>query len=244
MSDPVSEPRNEDSRAGRRQPPDEPEPRGAPLTLNSSPQGGEGRDGDLGASPTSARYSEFIGGHVPCLAIAAVVVVSMIVLRSQDRVWWCACRSFSPWWEDVWSAHGCQHLIDPYSFTHVLHGVVLFWLLAVVGSRVPVAWRLFAAVLLEAFWEVFENSSYVLSHHRAATANLGYVGDSIANSLGDIAACALGFVLARRLGWRRSLVLFVVTELVLLVWIRDSLLLIVVTSLFPSDVVKAWQMSY
>lgn len=178
-----------------------------------------------------------------CLATAAVVVVSAVVLRTQGRAWWCACGHWSPWWGDVWSAHGCQHLLDPYSFTHVLHGVVLFGLLAVVGARVPLAWRLFVAALLEAFWEVFENSSYVLSHHRAATANLGYVGDSIANSVGDIAACALGFVLAGRLGWRWSLVLFVTTEIVLLAWIRDSLLLIVVTSIFPSDAVKAWQMS-
>jgi len=133
-------------------------------------------------------------------------------------------------------------LVDPYSFTHVLHGVVvLFGLLAVVEARLPLAWRLFVAVLLEALWEVFENSSYVLSTHRAGTAALGYVGDSIGNSLGDIAACAVGFVLARRLGLRGSLLLFVVTEIVLLVWIRDSLLLIVVTSIFHSDAVKAWQ---
>jgi hypothetical protein len=121
---------------------------------------------------------------------------------------------------------------------------VLFWLLSVVASRVPVTWRLVGTVLLEAVWELFENSSYVLSHHRAATANLGYVGDSIANSLSDIAACGVGFAVAGRLGWRRSLLLFVVTEAVLLVWIRDSLLLIMFTTVFPSDAIKAWQVGH
>lgn len=176
-----------------------------------------------------------------CLVTAAVVIVSVVVLRTQGRRWWCACGNKFPWWDDVWSPHGCQHVFDPYSFTHVLHGVVLFGLLALIGARLPLAWRLFIAVLLEAVWEVFENSSYVLSTHRAGTAALGYVGDSILNSLGDIAACAFGFILARRLGLRGSVLLFVVTEIVLLVWIRDSLLLIVVTSIFPSDAIKAWQ---
>ncbi|MBI5760421.1 MAG: DUF2585 family protein [Planctomycetales bacterium] len=106
------------------------------------------------------------------------------------------------------------------------------WLAAALDGRSR--WRLFIAVLFEAVWEVFENSSYVLSTHRAGTAALGYVGDSILNLLGDIAACAFGFILARRLGLRGSLLLFVVTEIMLLVWIRDSLLLIVVTSIMRS----------
>ena len=180
----------------------------------------------------------------PWVATSAVVIVAAVVLRTQGRAWWCACGDWSLWWGDVWSSHGCQHLLDPYSFTHVLHGVVLFGLLAWVGARLPLAWRLFVAVLLEAGWEVFENSRYVLSHHRAGTAALGYVGDSIGNSLADIAACALGFVLARRLGLRGSLLLLMVTEIVLLVWIRDSLLLIVVMTLFPNDAIKAWQLGH
>ena len=62
------------------------------------------------------------------------------------------------------------------------------------------------------------------------------------NSLGDIMCCGIGFVIARKLGWLRSLIVFFVTEAVLLIWIRDSLLLEVVMLVRPINVIKAWQM--
>jgi hypothetical protein len=81
---------------------------------------------------------------------------------------------------------------------------------------------------MEALWELFENSAFIIERYRIATISLGYQGDTIVNSLGDILACGIGYVLARRLGFKNSLVLFVAIEVVLLIWIRDSLLLNVV----------------
>jgi hypothetical protein len=49
--------------------------------------------------------------------------------------------------------------------------------------------------------------------------------------------------LAWKLGWRRSIVIFVAVELVLLFWIRDSLLLEVIMLIHPLQAIKAWQMS-
>ena len=69
----------------------------------------------------------------------------------------------------------------------------------------------------------------------------GYEGDSIANSLGDIACCGLGFVLARRLGWKWSIALFVAMELMLLFWIRDNLTLNVIMLIHPISAIKHWQ---
>ena len=65
--------------------------------------------------------------------------------------------------------------------------------------------------------------------------------ERIANSLGDILSCALGFGLASRLGFRGSVVCFLVTELVLLLWIRDGLLLTIVMLVCPFEGIKAWQ---
>jgi hypothetical protein len=175
------------------------------------------------------------------LAIAAVLAAAAAVLRAEGRRWWCACGNPSPWSGDAWGPHNSQHFLDPYSLTHVLHGVVLCGALAWACPRLPAAWRLFLAVVIEAAWEVFENSEFVIQRYRGATAALGYQGDSVANSLGDILSCALGFVLARRLGWRWSVVLFLATEAVLLVWIRDSLLLNVVMLIHPLDCIRDWQ---
>lgn len=66
-------------------------------------------------------------------------------------------------------------------------------------------------------------------------------GDTIVNSLGGILVCGLGFVLARRLGLRSTLALFVVMEVALVFLVRDSLLLIILMLVYPMNAVKAWQ---
>jgi hypothetical protein len=181
-------------------------------------------------------------GLGPWLALAGILAAAVLLLRYEGRLWWCACGQLYPWVSDPRGPHNSQHLLDPYSFTHVLHGVLLCGLLAWAVPRLPPAWRLVLAVLAEALWEVFENSAFVIGRYRAATAAVGYQGDTVANSLGDILSCAAGFVLARRLGFRGSLALFVVTEVVLLLWIRDSLLLEVLMLVLPVPAVKAWQL--
>lgn len=159
-------------------------------------------------------------------------------------MWWCACGYLWLWAGDAWSADNSQHLFDPYTFTHLLHGIILYGLLAWGLPRLTHPWRLSVAVSIEALWEVFENSTFIIERYRAATISLGYQGDTIVNSLGDILVCGIGYVLARRLGFRGSLALFVLVELVLLIWIRDSLLLNIVMLVHPIDAIKAWQLNY
>jgi hypothetical protein len=114
-------------------------------------------------------------------------------------------------------------------------------LLALVLPRLSALWRLAIAVSLEAFWEVVENGEFIIRRYREWTVAHGYYGDTILNSLGDILACGLGFVLALRLGFRRAVVVFVLTEAVLIVWIRDSLLLNILMLIFPIEAIKHWQ---
>lgn len=108
----------------------------------------------------------------------------------------------------------------------------------------PQIWQLVIAILLEAIWEVFENTEFTIQRYREATAALGYFGDSVANSLGDVAMCGVGFLVAQKLGFRRSLVTFAITEVVLLIWIRDSLLLEILMLIYPIDSLKAWQLGH
>jgi len=91
-------------------------------------------------------------------------------------------------------------------------------------------------------WEVFENTNFIIDRYRSETAALGYNGDTVVNSFGDILCCLLGFLVARRLGWRRSVIVFLIVEVILILWIRDSLLLEIVMLISSIDAVKAWQM--
>ena len=178
----------------------------------------------------------------PWLVLAVVLAAAVAQLHRQARIVWCACGRLNPWDGDIWSSHNSQHLFDPYSFTHVLHGVLLGWLIVWALPRVPLIWQVCIAVFAEALWEVFENSRFVIQRYREATIGLGYEGDSIINSLGDILCCTLGFLLARYLGFWRSLALFAAIELVLLFTVRDNLTLNVLMLIHPIEAIKAWQM--
>jgi hypothetical protein len=138
--------------------------------------------------------------------------------------------------------HNSQHLLDPYSFTHVLHGLIICGVLTWLAPRWPWRWGIVLAVVVEALWELIENSPFIIERYRAATASHGYMGDSVGNSLGDILSGAVGYILARWLGWKWSIALFIAVEVVLLVWIRDSLLLNIIMLVCPIDAIKAWQL--
>ena len=116
--------------------------------------------------------------------------------------------------------------------------------MAWLAPRLSINWRFVIAVSIEALWEIIENSAFIINRYRTATIALGYNGDTIINSLSDIVVCSLGFWLAFYLGFRRSLVLFVVMEIILLIWIRDSLILNILMLIYPIDAVRAWQMGY
>ena len=176
----------------------------------------------------------------PWLAIAITLVAVAFQLHYQGRLWLCSCGQFFLWVGEAWSSDTSQHLLDPYSFTHALHGFIFCWLVGWFVPRLSRAWQLWLAVTAEAVWEVVENSEFVIQRYREAGA-LGYYGDTVVNSLGDIVMCGFGFVLARYLGFGRSLALFVAVEVVLLLWIRDSLLLNVLMLIYPVEGIQQWQ---
>ena len=181
---------------------------------------------------------------LPAIVIAAILVSTALLLHYEGRLWMCACGRILVWAGNVCSSDNSQHLFDPYSFTHIMHGFAFCALLALLVPKLPLSWKLCLAILLEASWELLENSQYVIGRFREATAALGYQGDTVVNSLGDIAACVVGFLLARKLGLWRSLIIFIATEVVLTIWIKDSLLLEIVMLIHPIDALKTWQMCH
>jgi hypothetical protein len=162
--------------------------------------------------------------------------------------WWMGRSLFGPdgrpglWEGNIWSSECSQRLADAYSFSHIGHGLVfygLFWLLA---RRVPVRFRYLMAVIVEAGWEILENSPIIINRYREATMALGYAGDSIINSVSDLVMMTLGYLLAWRLPVWVSVALFLAMEIGCALWVRDNLTLNVIMLVHPLDAIKAWQM--
>ena len=123
-------------------------------------------------------------------------------------------------------------------------GILLVLFRYVIKHNVATAWRLVIALAAEAAWEILENTNTVIDRYRATTAFLGYHGDTVVNSIGDILCCGIGVLIARKLGWLRSLPIFIATEILLLFWIRDSLLLEILMLIYPLDAVRQWQLGH
>ena len=177
----------------------------------------------------------------PVRFVLILVVLAVIYLHLQGRVWWCQCGRWAPVSLHVNSQHNSQHLFDPYSLSHVLHGLLFFGALWPLRHHLGLDLRRAIAAAIEIAWEMLENSPIIIQRYRAATISLGYTGDSIANSLADITSFVLGFYVARKVGLWYSVAIFLAAEALMLWLMRDNLTLNLLMLLWPIDAVRRWQ---
>jgi hypothetical protein len=177
-----------------------------------------------------------------CLGLgAAILALASSVELAMGRKIWGVAGQPGIWAGDVNSSHNSQYLIDPYSFSHLTHGILLYGLTWLLARRSPVRNRALIAMLLEAGWEMIENSSVVIDRYRTATISQHYYGDSVMNSMCDILTCMLGFAIAAILPTRVTILAGFVLEIGLALWIRDGLLLNIVMQIHPFAAIRAWQ---
>jgi hypothetical protein len=159
-------------------------------------------------------------------AVAAFIILAAAaaILLAMGRNPICTCGSVALWVGQRDSPETSQILADWYSLSHIVHGLLFY-----------------AALLIEASWEIAENTPMVIDRYRATTAALGYTGDSVLNSLSDITMMAVGFLIARKLPVWGAIAAVILLELVPLLVIRDNLTLNVWTLLAPNPAVQAWQ---
>jgi hypothetical protein len=172
------------------------------------------------------------------LAILAAVAATELAMGRNPI---CTCGSLDLWVAARDSPKTSQMLADWYSLSHIVHGLLFYALLRAVARRWPVEARFLIAMLVEAGWEVIENTPMVIDRYRATTAALGYSGDSIVNSLSDVLMMVFGFLLARKLPVRTAVLLLILLELVPLYVIRDNLTLNVIALIAPNHAIQAWQ---
>jgi hypothetical protein len=176
-------------------------------------------------------------------AVAAIglLAATAALLYLMGRPLICTCGSIDLWVGEPNSSRTSQMLSDWYSPSHIVHGFLFFAALWLVGRRWPLERRFLIALAIEAAWEIVENTPMIINRYREETAALGYTGDSVLNSMSDIAMMIGGFMLARRLPVWASVAIVLVLELVPLFVIRDNLTLNVWMLLAPNEALKAWQ---
>ncbi|HKC04010.1 MAG TPA: DUF2585 family protein [Sphingomicrobium sp.] len=175
------------------------------------------------------------------VAAVLLVVIAAAILLAMGRHPICTCGTVDLWVGVRDSPKTSQMLADWYSFSHIVHGLLFYAALWLVARRWPVEWRLVIALIVEASWEIVENTPMVIDRYRTATAALGYNGDSVLNSVSDILMMAVGFFLARKLPVWAAIGLLIVLELIPLYAIRDNLTLNIWMLLWPNQAVGAWQ---
>lgn len=176
----------------------------------------------------------------------AVSVIAVLIVTAAAELWLGRLPlgpdgRFGFWEGDIWSSEQSQRFADPYTFSHSIHGMLFYAFLWLAARKLPVRYRFVGALMLEGAWEILENSPFIINRYREVTISLGYVGDSVFNSLSDVLFAGLGFLFAWRARVWVTIVVIVGMEAGTALWVRDNLTLNIIMLVHPIDAIKAWQ---
>ena len=146
--------------------------------------------------------------------------------------------------KEHYSHQTSQNLLDPYSFTHAIHGVIGY----IISSwmHIDLAGGLIFSFMSAMLWEMLENTNLIITLFRENSgASENYRGDSRINVVGDILSCGVGYMLAHvghEIGgpWF-PFAWLVASEIVLAATIRDNMLLMGLQLIAPVPIIAEWQ---
>src|SRR5436309_10358819 len=119
-------------------------------------------DNPLHSQLKVSRFSRS-SSYIYILAVIAILAFTALVELRMGRPPFCKCGIIRPWSGEIWSNQNSQQLADPYTFTHILHGVLIYALVWLLGSkRLPAVARFDAAVDIEYGWALIEMTCFII----------------------------------------------------------------------------------
>lgn len=179
--------------------------------------------------------------YLPYWITFGVLIATAAILLWMGRLPMCKCGYIKLIHLETMSSENSQHMMDWYTPSHLLHGFIFYFVLWLFARRIDIGWRLAIATVIEAAWEILENTDAVINRYREVTIALDYFGDSVLNSVCDILAMWIGFWLSRRLPIWVSVAIVIIAEVVVMSAIRDGLALNIIMLLYPLDAIREWQ---
>jgi hypothetical protein len=170
-----------------------------------------------------------------------ITALTAVVLALMGRVFVSETGRIMLWVGELNTAEGSQQIADWYTASHFIHGIIFFGFLYLFRKRLSLGARLIIATIVEVGWELLENSSFIIDRYRETTIAIGYMGDSILNSVSDILFMMLGFYVAQKIPWWLSVALVLTLELVVGYLIRDNLTLNIIMLVYPLEAIQTWQ---
>lgn len=171
------------------------------------------------------------------LAMQAILLIAM----GQPLI--CACGYIKLWEGIVLSSGNSQHLTDWYTFSHIIHGFLFYFLFWLIFPKMPIPIRFLIALGVEVSWEIFENTPIIIEHYRQQALASGYIGDSVLNSLSDSISMMIGFLTAYLLPWWTVIIIGLGLEVWVAYEIHDNLTLNIINLIHVFPWIKAWQMA-
>jgi hypothetical protein len=176
-----------------------------------------------------------------------MIVLQGVLLFVMGQPMTCPCGHVALWTGVINGPENSQQLSDWYTLSHIVHGVLFFWVLSLITKytrfKFTLLQRFLIALGIEIGWELFENSDFIINRYRSATIAFDYYGDSIVNSISDSIAMSVGFLLATKIRTSLIVAAIIFMELLAAYVVRDNLTLNIVMLLYPIEAIQVWQSS-
>lgn len=127
---------------------------------------------------------------------------------------------------DIYSQETDNTIIDPFTLTHISHGILLYYLLNYFNKNSK--YNFYIAFTIHNIWEILENTDYFINKYKEIYKDDirykrrgKYIGDSIVNILSDNILMIIGYYFAEK--YNNAYLYIIISELLLYFKFKDNL---------------------